>query len=505
MPTRHVRGVVALSMAALLLTGCQRPVDFPVTRATTFLTEPLREDGTVDYAAAWNAEYSLPAASNAAVLLSVVFQYELSQQASERMGRQAAPDPDLPVFVGGDPGLWDSYRAWREDRALALPPDFETLTRQLTQATRRPWRAAEFPALSAWLTDMGPALAEIERASHLDGHWMPASDPLRETPTPRLLQIRSAANALQARAMNRLDEANPAAALLDLRTMIRLGHLVSDRGSLISALIGMAIRSMALEALPRVAVHPDLGVDDLVAAQEDLRIDAFVEHYVVALNTERLGFLPMITTPAITGRFELRPGEVSGEITDRVPWTQIATDYNRHWDLLIESIRAQTHEERLASEQAAESVMDALVAGADESMASRFLQILTRRSSATEQIIQIIMNIGRPGIGRANLSAADTRTLAELSALYLDLMISRKQSGSYPSSIETDDREGPTHRMAYTPTDERPTTGFALTATPIDAESRARSFCLDATGAFVEARGSDTLLAVEGRCQQSSD
>ena len=287
--------------------------------------------------------------------------------------------------------------------------------------------------------------------------------------------------------------------------MIRLSHLVSDRGSLISALIGMAIRSMALEALPRVAVHPDLGVDDLVAAQEDLRIDEFVEHYVVALNTERLGFLPMITTPAITGRFELRPGEVSGEITDRVPWTQIATDYNRHWDLLIEAIRAQTHEARLASEQAAKSVMDALVAGADEGMASRFLQILTRRSSATEQVIQIIMNIGRPGIGRANLSAADTRALAEVSTLDLDLMIFRQERGFYPASIEADGREGPSHRTVYTPTEEPQATGFALTATPIDAESPARSFCLDTTGAFVQTRGSDTLLAIEGRCLQSSD
>lgn len=213
----------------------------------------------------------------------------------------------------------------------------------------------------------------------------------------------------------------------------------------------------------------------------------------------------MITTPAITGRFELRPGEVSGEITDRVPWTQIATDYNRHWDLLIESIRARTHEERLATEQTAESVMDALVAGADEGMASRFLQILTRRSSATEQIIQIIVSINRPGISRANLSAADTRTLAELSALYLDLMILRQESGFYPSSIEADGREGPLHRTVYTPTAEPQATGFALVATSIDSESRARSFCLDATGAFVQARGPDTLLAVDGRCQQSSD
>ena len=69
-------------MAALFLTGCQgrpQPQDFAITRATTFWTEPLRDNGTVDYAAAWNAEYALPVASNAAVPFSFVFQYELSR------------------------------------------------------------------------------------------------------------------------------------------------------------------------------------------------------------------------------------------------------------------------------------------------------------------------------------------------------------------------------------------------------------------------------------------
>ena len=112
---------------------------------------------------------------------------------------------------------------------------------------------------------------------------------------------------------------------------------------------------------------------------------------------------------------------------------------------------------------------------------------------------------GTPGVVRANLAAAETRTLAELSALYLDLMIFRQESGFYPSSIEADDREGPTYRTVYTPTEEQQAMGFALVATSIDSASPARSFCFDATGAFVQARGSDTLLAVEGRCQQRSN
>ena len=48
---------------------------------------------------------------------------------------------------------------------------------------------------------MGPALAAIGRASHLDGHWIPASDPNDEPPTPNLLRIRVAGEALLARAM----------------------------------------------------------------------------------------------------------------------------------------------------------------------------------------------------------------------------------------------------------------------------------------------------------------
>lgn len=106
---------------------------------------------------------------------------------------------------------------------------------------------------------------------------------------------------------------------------------------------------------------------------------------------------------------------------------------------------------------------------------------------------------------RANLAAAETRTLAELFVRYLDLMIFRQESGFYPSSFEAEVREGPTCRTVYTRTEEPQAMGFALVATSINSASPARSFCFDATGAFVQARGSDTLLAVEGRCQKRTD
>jgi len=503
--------VAALAMAAQLLTRSQRPNEpsgFLITPATTFLTEPLREDGTVDYAAALNAANSRPAASNAAVPLSVVFHYDLPQQTSELMGRDTAVDADLPVFVGeNNQQLWDKYQTWRQDRALAPLPEFRAVAGQLAQARLRPWRAAEFPVLHAWLVDMGPALAAIERASHLDGHWIPASDPIDETPTPNLLRIRMAGEALQARAMKRLGEADPAAALLDLRTMLRLSALVSDHASLIGVLIGTAVRQMALEALPQVARHPDLDVDDLAQTQRDLGIDELAADYVVAVNNERLVLLPMITGAAIIGEWGTDPFveepfirnllAASVEIADTVPWTEIATDYNRHYDLAIEAIRAQTREERLAFEQEAQSVMDGLVAETEGSPLSGLLRVLTLQSSVADQVVLSTINIARANMFRVGRAAAGIRALEELSVLYLDLTIFRQEQGFYPSSIEANGRESTTHRTSYTTAQEPRAVDFALAATLIDAvSSPGRSFCLDATGRFLQANGAETPLAI---------
>lgn len=468
-------------MATLLLVGCQPPPTeegLPVTRATTFFTEPLRADGALDYPAAVNTEYALPAASNAAVPLSVVFRYELAAETLRLMGRDTVADVGLPVFVGGD-GSWDDYRAWRRDASL--------------------------PALHAWLTDMGPALTAIDRASRLEGHWIPASDPLYDTPTPPLQAIRAASDAFRARAMYRLGEADPTAALSDLRAMIRLSALVADRGTLLSALVAISARVTALEALPQVAVHPDLTVGDLAGAQAELGIDEFTNRFVTALNTERVSLiLPMIATAALTGRLE-RPGLSPVEITDRVRWTEIATDYNRYFDRIIDAVRAQTVEERVASEQEAQRILDTLGGEPNGGLASRILLMLSGRSSATEQVIRTVIGVGTPGILRASWAAAEIRAMSQLSALYLDLMISRQRSGFYPASLDRDDRQVWTYRTIYAQTGEPRATGFALVAKPNGDDRPLRSFCLDATGGFVVAADADSVLAAEGRCQTRSD
>ena len=497
--------MVSFSLATLLLVGCQPPPTeegLPVTRATTFFTEPLRADGALDYPAAMNTEYALPAASNAAVPLSAVFRYELAAETLRLMGRDTVADAGLPVFVGGD-GSWDDYRAWRRDASLPPLADAAALGAQLTKATR-PWQAADLPALHAWSTDMGPALTAIDRASRLEGHWIPASDPLYDTPTPPLQAISAASDALRARAMYRLGEADPTAALSDLRAMLRLSALVADRGKLLSALVAISARVTALEALPQVAVHPDLTVSDLAGAQAELGIDEFTNRFITALNTERVSrVLPMIGTAALTGRLE-RPGLSPVEITDRVKGTEIATDYNRHFDRIIDAVRAQTDEERVASEQEAQRILDTLGGEPTGGLASRILLMLSGRSSATEQVIRIMIGVWTPGILWASWAAEEIRAMSQVSALYLDLMISRQRSGFYPASLDRD-RQVWTYRTIYAPTGEPRATGFALVAKPNGDDRSLRSFCLDATGGFVVAAGADSVLAAEGRCQTRSD
>jgi hypothetical protein len=145
-----------------------RPVPYVISKETTWITEPLRSDGTVDYVAALNARLSegVTPENNAAVLLvEVMGAEEIQPEIREEFYKQLGVP--LPENTQGMLKPFDDF----VDRYLETveSPDKEKLREELSdqfdEAWERPWTQTEFPILAQWLNENKQAIELILAAT----------------------------------------------------------------------------------------------------------------------------------------------------------------------------------------------------------------------------------------------------------------------------------------------------------------------------------------------------
>ena len=197
---------------------------FTICKETTYITEPLRNDGFVDYVAALNqvSSQGVTPESNAAVLFwKAVGPGEIVPEYREKYF-QMLGIPPLPEK--GDYFIdLDALRAGRR---------FNYTWDQLTQAGTRPWSAKEFPVIAAWLAANEKPLAMLLDASKRPRRYDPLcweeKSSVIGVPQPAHLQYRDVARALCAQAMLRLSEGKSAAAWDDLLACHRHARLLGQ-------------------------------------------------------------------------------------------------------------------------------------------------------------------------------------------------------------------------------------------------------------------------------------
>jgi len=171
------RAVILLAMAAL--TSARKvpaaeptpPWPVPISKATTFVTEPLRADGSVDYAAALNKQLSkgVTPENNAAVILAEVDGlYGVTEKLRPEIARQLGLKevPAKPLFID-----WYEY-VQKEKTAGRLPEDFEE-DEEYDKALADPWSAKDLPHVDAWLTLNESALRRAAEAATRPRYWWP--------------------------------------------------------------------------------------------------------------------------------------------------------------------------------------------------------------------------------------------------------------------------------------------------------------------------------------------
>lgn len=391
MAGRHRGTAVAASVLALGLPLSasgeglpSSPPRFTVSAETTRVTSPLLPDGTPDYAAALDAHFGagVTGGNNAAPLLE--------PEAAQVVG-----------WLGQAPALARLVRprvpeAPASDEELALRFHGEWL-----RGSAGPWTAAELPLLAAWLEGNREPLARVaaaaERPRFFPRPFAAGSPEWGTAPIPSVLPLRLAANALRARALQRLASGDAAGALADLVTGEKLAALLARGPELVHGLLGAAVRGIVSEAVPVVAFgkprSPELKA--AVASLEALPPRLGIHSAEAVDRTERYRSLSSLVEMARRGptawktrtlaRLTADERALGDELLfpypagfERVPvevvdWDEALRWTNRCWDRLAAALRDGTPPAATDAPPSAASPadLDSLVARARSSAEAR--------------------------------------------------------------------------------------------------------------------------------------
>ena len=225
---------------------------FTVGKETTYVTGPVGKDGYIDFAAALNERFKhgVTPENNANILIWKTLgphpeKVTMPPEFFKLMGIDSPPE-NGDYFV-------DIHDFAAERLQIAPGPEMEKIYQQSYLATQRPWKAETYPNLAAWLKANEKPLAVLAEATKRTQYFSPLVTKTTDKGSSGLLgalllavqKTRGLANVVLARAMLRIEQGAVNDAWRDLQMCHRLGRLVGRGGTLIEALVGIAIDNPA--------------------------------------------------------------------------------------------------------------------------------------------------------------------------------------------------------------------------------------------------------------------
>jgi len=274
--------------------------NFTISKETTYVTGPINKDGRIDYAAALSERMGkgVTAETNANVMIWKALgpkpEGGKGQPAAffKLMGMQEPPEKG-DYFI-------DLWRFAKEQLSVEEQEELEEIEDQCAKAGRLPWAAKSHPYVADWLKANEKPLAllvEGMKRPHFFSPMIPSSEGsgLISALFPAIQKCRMVTRALTARSMLRLHEGKVDAAWEDLMTCHRLARHLSKGGTLIEALVGMAIEQIAFKSGVAFLERPELDGKQLVKLLGDLKSLSVLPDLGASISkAERFCFLDTI-------------------------------------------------------------------------------------------------------------------------------------------------------------------------------------------------------------------
>jgi type II secretory pathway pseudopilin PulG len=449
-----------------------------ISEQTTRITEPVGDDGYVDYLGALNgrSREGVTPENNAAVLL---WQAIGPAEAVSTCGEEGCdwlfrelgiprPPVEGEYFVslleygnqkqaaGPPPQEEDSgdlvSAIKRQDRR-----DWHRILRdQEDQARKRPWSKEEFPELAAWLERNDKPLERVVAASQRERFYAPLVPPTQPPPVINALMPgyplwRKAWAALAMRAMLRLDEGKTKEAWQDLLACHRLARLVGQSPTLVEGLVAVAVDAIACWGDAAAAQHGNLTAEQARRFRADLQALAPLPNMVDKFDVaERFMVLDTVTSMARDGLAALDgltdsgdwESAVEGQVSRRtgslmLDWDAMLRMVNTHYDQLVEAGRDADRPKRA---EALNEFDEAMEEECKRSLQLRSLakSLLTEgpRKMASENTVKIMLALMIPPLS-ASLQAEDRAVMTfQLTEVALALAGYRVDHGRYPERLE---------------------------------------------------------------------
>jgi len=203
--------LVINSTIAIGAIGAEQPA-FAVSKETTAITGPLRDDGSLDYVAALNQRFGqgVTPENNGFVLWLRV----MGAREPQSIRKQTLAMCGVPAQTNLGPG-WKDY----------------TGKTPLDEQPARMWKAEDYPAYAAYLNRQEDLLAVAAQAAAKPQWWAPSvslDGTVMQILLPELNVMRQVSRTLCGRALLRAQQGDFDGFLADVMTAKRLGRRASD-------------------------------------------------------------------------------------------------------------------------------------------------------------------------------------------------------------------------------------------------------------------------------------
>jgi hypothetical protein len=430
----------------------QRKPKFTISKETTYVTGPLRKDGTIDYATALNKRLSegVTPENNANVLFWKAF--------GPHPGWATMP-PEFFKWLGYQPpergDYFTEYLYGYLRKHAKGDPDKQAkeIDDLVDRVSERPWTARQYPQVAAWLRANDKPLALVVEGTKRSRYFSPLTpgedDGLIGALIPGLQKCRELGSALAIRAMLHLGEGRYDEAWQDLLACHRLGRLVARGGTLIESLVGIAVDGIAsggdLVYLDRAKLSAKQVLDRLRDLQRLPPMPAVAD--AVDLD-QRFLFLDCVMLVARGGLQALgrkRPPEALSpeekEAMAWIDWDPALRSGNRWYDRIAAAMRLKDRGARAKEfaklEQDAETLKSEVIKAVGEHVVVRALLGMEPSPGVIgEAIGNVLFGLLMPAAAKVQQAEDRTKQAHRNLCLAFALAAYQREHGSYPKTLE---------------------------------------------------------------------
>lgn len=437
-----VYGVFALAAVGLISwIHWQSNGQIPVSRETTYLTEPLLPDGRVNYALAiaQQRKKEISPENNAAIpFLQATWPCDVQPNQWGPLCRELKiqiPHQD-GLRMPYHPACERPFRAWLAAQAdldeAGVYPGSIQIRHLLLAASGTPWDEAQFPPLAAWLEEQTPHLDRLHEIQGKSRCYFPAILPshyveaeLTAMRFPMDQYLRSAAEALSIRAMHRLGLHQPEIAWRDVEAIYALSALRPAQPSLIELNSTYMVREQANAVTHALVTSGEC--DGALLAQIERRlienepldqVKAAVSHY------ERIVVLDALI------RGTTRQADASVNIPSLDP-SKMTRRLNENFDRIATILEQPDSTLRRAG---LKQLASELSADADHSLLGNLVGTV-QLAAAGERAADDATSVFLPSVLQMCATEARVNVGQQLLSVAVRLEQHRQQTGGYPENL----------------------------------------------------------------------